>query len=416
VSYKIKNIPAMLILGFVNGRDIRLTGISDEAIGFEVENIIEGDLSLTIAIFNFKNYCYDEFHFDKCKIVDCTGKTVSYIYKIEPEYLNTNQRKEFLERLGEIDNTVSIIKEVEGTARKMSFLDGYQPFYPLEKDKEFCKSYKEQEEEEEWHTYQTTDETNNGFLKSMSEVELAFSINNFSLYEKFSNTDFKTAIQNVLEQNQLKDHPIFVKPFSRVYIGNEFCPNIFLETDKLIKLLDQTRMEGLNATIALSFLREDIIELRIALLKRLVEWCDKNDTSLEVIVNDWGMMELVAQTNGRLKPILGRLLNKRKKDPKYKWKWGIKNYTQDMEENFLNGNETFISLLSSRGVNRFEFESHIHNNLIPEGKHSLHFPYYQTNTSQYCTLYADCTGYSRTKQKLVSHCPRYCTEFSFQSI
>ncbi len=35
---------------------------------------------------------------------------------------------------------------------------------------------------------------------------------------------------------------------------------------------------------------------------------------------------------------------------------------------------------------------------VPEGKNSMHLPFYQTNTSQYCPLYAACTKGSRSAQ------------------
>ena len=39
--------------------------------------------------------------------------------------------------------------------------------------------------------------------------------------------------------------------------------------------------------------------------------------------------------------------------------------------------------------------------------------FYQTNTSQYCTLYAKCTTGERGKQKLVKQCPGFCKDYAF---
>lgn len=50
---------------------------------------------------------------------------------------------------------------------------------------------------------------------------------------------------------------------------------------------------------------------------------------------------------------------------------------------------------------------------IPEGKHSLHMPFYLTNMSQYCPLYAMCTKMDRGSQRLVKNCPKYCTDYIF---
>ena len=67
--------------------------------------------------------------------------------------------------------------------------------------------------------------------------------------------------------------------------------------------------------------------------------------------------------------------------------------------------------LKETRVTRFEFETHGNGNKVPPGTHSLHFPFYQMNTSQFCPINAECTGYSRTKQKPVQDCPMYCQEF-----
>ena len=50
---------------------------------------------------------------------------------------------------------------------------------------------------------------------------------------------------------------------------------------------------------------------------------------------------------------------------------------------------------------------------IAVGNHSLHIPFYQTNTSQFCTLYAVCTTNDRGNQNLVKNCSRYCEEYVF---
>ena len=50
---------------------------------------------------------------------------------------------------------------------------------------------------------------------------------------------------------------------------------------------------------------------------------------------------------------------------------------------------------------------------LPPGKNSLHLPFYQTNTSQYCTLYAKCMTGERGKQKLAEECPKFCKDYAF---
>lgn len=64
-------------------------------------------------------------------------------------------------------------------------------------------------------------------------------------------------------------------------------------------------------------------------------------------------------------------------------------------------------------IKRYEYENCGYEISIGEGKHSLQIPYYVTNTSQYCTLYAMCNNLDRGKQELVKSCPKYCRDYVF---
>jgi hypothetical protein len=69
-------------------------------------------------------------------------------------------------------------------------------------------------------------------------------------------------------------------------------------------------------------------------------------------------------------------------------------WKENMESNALNGNPAVTN-------SRFHLE-----------KNSLHIPFYQTNTSQYCPLGAVCETGERGRQKLAKKCPGYCTEYA----
>ena len=66
-------------------------------------------------------------------------------------------------------------------------------------------------------------------------------------------------------------------------------------------------------------------------------------------------------------------------------------------------------------IERYEWEScgNTGTGKFPEGKNSMHLPFYQTNTSQYCPLYAACTKGSRSAQMPVRECPRFCEKQAF---
>ena len=70
-------------------------------------------------------------------------------------------------------------------------------------------------------------------------------------------------------------------------------------------------------------------------------------------------------------------------------------------------------IMEECSITRCEFEATQFFNEIPNGKHTLHFPFYQTNTASNCLIYANCKNKSVIKQEYPEHCPHYCSEFYF---
>ena len=138
----------------------------------------------------------------------------------------------------------------------------------------------------------------------------------------------------------------------------------------------------------------------------------RKQPAMEIIVNDWAMPALL-HGKPHLKPVLGVLLNKRRKDVRLPYKHGIGNHVDSLAENNLNCGFYQDYLKNTFDIQRFEFESCGYKVTIPDGHHSLHLPFFQTNTSQYCTLYAVCRYGDRGKQKLPENCPRYCNKKVF---
>lgn len=141
---------------------------------------------------------------------------------------------------------------------------------------------------------------------------------------------------------------------------------------------------------------------------------------IEIVVNDWGMIQilsdlLVHEPSDYIHLNLGVLLNKRRKDPRYTYKRGIQENVDKLTKNNLNGDVYRKFLCEKWKITRFEYEACPLTEAMkfPKKQNSLHLPYYQTNTSQYCTLYAKCTTGDRGNQKLVKNCPRYCDEIAF---
>ena len=110
-------------------------------------------------------------------------------------------------------------------------------------------------------------------------------------------------------------------------------------------------------------------------------------------------------------PCLGTLLNKRKKDPRMSYKMGDKTL---LEQNNLNAGFYRTYLEESFGISCYEWESCGYTQEIPQKiQNHLHVPFYQTNTSSYCTLCAVLEHGERGKQRERQECPAPCLEHSF---
>ena len=197
----------------------------------------------------------------------------------------------------------------------------------------------------------------------------------------------------------------------RLYIGNAFCPHLAPTEEELFALMDKACRESFSITLTFPFLLEENLTETQARLQHLARWCEQKNKTIEIVVNDWGTAHLAAQL-----PVfslcLGVLLNKRKKDPRMAYKLGNRTL---FEQNSVHAAFYQEYLKEEFRMERYEWEScgDTSTRKFPEGKNSMHLPFYQTNTSQYCPLYAACTKGSRGAQTPVRKCHRFCEEQAF---
>lgn len=387
-----KKIPDALILINFLDKYLKFISMDNEGIIFETAEVIdESIVNLDIYIFNFDNYRYDTYHIYNCQIVQNKCMLFSYFYKVEIERNDYTK----IEKL--IDNISHSLHEIRNQVS-----ESYS-------NKEFHENYTEQEKE--WYKIKRPSENMDcKFIDK--DFELAFCINNFDKYDMFIEKGIYNSIYEILEIKGIKSRAIFQGKFNRIYIGNEFCPINFPKKEQLIKILELSVYESFEVTVCLSYIREEKLSEVTELLQYLNEWSKINDKKVEIVVNDWGVLSVLSKKNFNITPIIGRLLNKRRKDSIHRgdlYNVDIKEY---YSENNYNANH-FIDFLSNFNVHRFEFESCYQDIKIPKGNHSLHFPFYQLNTSQYCTLYSTCTTFNRSNQTLVKSCSKFCREICF---
>ena len=286
--------------------------------------------------------------------------------------------------------------------------------YPAKLDDAITTDFARQRAE--WYQDIDTDAVREtGLLHMLRErqTELAVELDCPELYEQYLDQDAAVFYENYWKEHGLSGHPLAQYLPERLYIGNQFCPHLIPDWEKLKELLDKAEREHLSITLMFSYLREERIADTRKLLDQIAAWCDRAQTRIEIVAGDWGMLSLICERKTWFEPVPGVLLNKRRKDPRVRYKIGVSGEHEPPAENALNSSFYRAYLKKAYGITRFEQESCGYCIQLPEGKNSIHFPFYQTNTSQYCPLYARCKEGSRGRQREMEVCPRYCRDYVF---
>ena len=405
-------IPFGLLSGFMDGKEIRIIELAEEGFRFRLSEKAASPESFLVCFYDMEQADYHEIEIRN--------------YTIEEDNVSS-ELVEFCMEYTVLVNSESYRQEV----RKLQ--GQYSRYIRLkleDDDEELARALTEYPEKKPVNYYSLEERQN-------YSLETAIEIDRPELYKEYLQNDIKQLIEqcyewkritgNQLDSNKQNDSPDNKSNIghglnlNRIYIGNQFCHLLFPDEKELFMMLEKAYKESLGITIAFSYIREFMLKPIEELINRLAQWCKEKDTCIEIVINDWAMADIIAKQNAELAikkseainemrqyliPCLGILLNKRKKDPRFPYKKGDKSlYSQ----NNLNADFYRKYLQSEFGIQRYEWESCGYEQEFPQRKNSLHLPYYQTNTSQYCPLYAICTTGNRGIQHLVKECPHYCS-------
>ena len=390
-------IPSGLVTAFVNNNEVRILDLRTDGFKFRVSEKINEINNIMIAFYKFKSNKYKELSLRDFSIINEEANEFYYIYNVEIINDEFGELVKFILRDYSKYANLKIFGDENEFSKEMVN-------YPAEKDDDFYEYY--EDEKRRWMkelNYENMD---------LSTFSLAVSLDNEMLYKKYLEMDLKSFKNFYFKHNYLEHHMLMQKDIDRIYVGNEFCHNLFPGKKVLFKILEKAVSEGVNITLCFTYMRECLIPKTMEIIKEVYDFCVTSNIEIEIVINDYGMLELLKDKGKFFKLSLGVLLNKRKKDPRYIYKKGYAENKELMSENSLNSN-VFTELLKENNVERYEYESCSYDIKIPEGKHSIHIPFYVTNTSQYCTLYAKCTTMDRGRQKFVVNCPKYCNDYVF---
>jgi len=398
--------PALVICN-INGINVRFMNYDHGRICIQSESELSERLIVDLHVFDFQSYGYEDYMFEDSSIDTYEKNKFYYSYFIvlgtvtkgNEQKLN-NQIKVIHRIMNQEISTSDLIKNCEYKDAEI---------YPIEKEREFCTLYEDQEKMfYDFDAIQYQEE----FANIVSGVEMVFSIRTYRQYKIFLEIPFDEMCREYLEKRGVSQHGIFLKKFTRVYIGNEYCPELFPNRDLLMELIHRAIEQNLQVTIVFPYIGDNELDRFLSILKMLDHLRTENgmDSNIEVVLNDWGMIQYINDNKMSVTPILGRLLNKRKKDPRYRWSMGYQKYRDLLRTNLFN-DPRMLRFVNDLGVNRIEYESHGIGNLVNNQHSSLHFPFYQMTTARFCIMNADCKNKSMFIQELVEGCSHYCEVF-----
>lgn len=418
--YGVPMIPFGLLAGFVGKKEVRITELSEEGFAFRTAKKIPGPEKIRLCFYDLKKTDYEEMTIQTPEIEEGDAESFFQNYIVWMEQVGEREQYRELVRklLGQYSHYIQL-KLTEDDSGVAEVLTGY----PAKLDQVHAKDWEEQKQmwyaemqkakkSDGEHTENADLHTKNMrmercIVSEMEFPEFAIAIDRPELYEQYSHRSLEDFIKYYWQKQHLGKYPLAQRRPDRLYIGNQFCPHLFPADEMLFALLQKAQRESLQVTVVFTCQKESVLKSMEQLLQKLDQWCDGHDRELEVIVNDWGLAGLVGRMTSHLIPILGILLNKYKKDPRIGFKQGDQML---LKENPL-GLENYRKYLQDEfAIHRYEWECCGHEQEYPQGHNSLYFPFYQTNTSQYCPLYACCTTGERGRQKEPANCPQCCQD------
>ena len=197
--------------------------------------------------------------------------------------------------------------------------------------------------------------------------------------------------------------------YSRIYYGSEFCEYLIPSKEEVYKVVEICKKRGLK----LSFLTPYVTDYGIEKIDKILSFLSGCE-GLEVVINDFGVLELIRQRNYKFNLCLGRLLNRQKRDPR------IINFKNKLPPEVIKhfsgcylDREEVINVLKSLGIERIEFDN------LPQGllrlevkiKASLYYPYIYISTTRLCPARKSLQEKFRLRK--IEKCNLECRKFYF---
>lgn len=278
--------------------------------------------------------------------------------------------------------------------------------YPVDKDKDKMKVFNSFQVE-----MLITSSLNCGKLSEKWDFDMEYGIqlDNPCIRELYLKTSREDFLERYFNYIGLKYHPLKEKcetKINYIYVGNQFCSNLFPKEDELEKIFKKAKKEKLQVALMFPPMGENSIDFYARLFANL------SDFEVEsMIANDWGMLELIRKNKLEIPVQLGVLLNKRRKDSRIQYKKGDKLLSQ-LQENTFNDVLVQKFMKERYKIDAYCYESCQYAQNVNKGS-VLFYPYYQLNTGAKCTIRGSVRYCDRGKQCGQEKCQYECLKYFY---
>jgi hypothetical protein len=216
-------------------------------------------------------------------------------------------------------------------------------------------------------------------------------------------------MEHALFITKISDLKYWTKKYIRLYYGNEFCQTLLPTKEDISNIIEFIEQNNTKLTFVTPFVTNEGIDK----LRKIFDILSKSVPSSEIVVNDFGVLNMLNKHFNFSNLILGRLLNKQKRGPR------ILNFldkiSQESLEHFRNNNTSasiYQDFLIKNKIQRIELDNLLHGILTKPSKlkKSLYIPYGYVTTTRYC-LANGSKDKSKKEWITIFPCKKECQDF-----
>jgi len=212
----------------------------------------------------------------------------------------------------------------------------------------------------------------------------------------------------LVKLRQLRQTLHFGRKLERVYLGAESCVRLLPTLSQLERHINQVQEAGYGFTFVIPAM---VSEFEVGKIRKLLGFLAGGKRKVEVVINDWGVLSL-AQEYDNLVLILGRLLNKRERDPRVDYKklppWLLRILRGSMVDD-----QRWLGFLKAKRIVAIEYDN-VRQGLAATGdlmgvQLHLYYPHVVASLSREC-IYSSTTKAGPS----LGGCQRSCLDYFVQ--